>query len=100
MQTRMIEWAIAKDHQYQIDTGGHGKRFKENLSAELYHHWEKTVSDAQITHIWDSVFASITLFSILAKAVCEGLNLSYPEHEEILVTAHLKRLQKQQKTDQ
>lgn len=99
MQTRMIEWFIAKDHQYQIDTGSHGKRFKDYLSADLYQQWESTISDAQIKHVWASAFASITLFSVLAKAVCEALNLSYPQHEETLVTAHLKRLQKQQNPD-
>lgn len=97
MQTRMIEWFIAKDHAYQIATGSHGKQFKEYLSDELYHQWESTVSDAQIDRIWSSAFAGIRFFSTLAKAVCTDLNVSYHQDEEDQVSAHLTRLHQQQK---
>lgn len=99
MQTRMIEWFIAKDHDFDIATGSHGKQFKKFLSPELYQRWEMTVSDAKIDHVWASTFAAIDLFSEMSHAVCEALGYSYNIEEELQVTAHLKRLYTNTKSD-
>jgi len=92
MLDKMIEWKIAKDHQYQVSTGKCGKLFKQYLSADLYRQWESTVSSVDIDSIWESTFNMISMFSALAKEVCEALSIVYPIDEEVNVTAHLKRI--------
>lgn len=92
MLDKMIEWKIAKDHDYQVSTGKCGKLFKQYLSDELYHQWESTVSTADVDSIWVSTFNMISLFSVLAKEVCEALNIVYPLEEEVNLTAHLRRI--------
>lgn len=92
MLHRMIEWKIAKDHDYTVSTGSHGKRFKTYLSPNLYHQWESTVPDASIDSIWRASFNCIALFSELAQEVCLTLDVQYPSDEETQVTAHLHRI--------
>jgi aminoglycoside 6-adenylyltransferase len=92
MLNKMIEWKIAKDHDYQVSTGKCGKLFKHYLSFDLYRQWESTVCGADIDEIWQSAFSMIALFSSLAQEVCMALGLSAHHEEEVNVTAHLKRI--------
>ena len=99
MLDRMIQWKIAKDHSYAVSTGSHGKTFKRYLSPQLYQQWEATFSDAKIESVWQSAFNSITLFSALAKEVCDDLSIKYPDDEEINITAHLNRIHEKTRPD-
>lgn len=99
MLHRMIEWKIAKDHEYTVSVGSHGKRFKHYLSPQVYAQWVATVSDASIDGVWQSAFNSIQLFSALAKELCQDLAMIYPSEEEINSTAHLKRIHKKTRPD-
>jgi len=94
MMTKMIEWSIGHEYEYQIACGSHGKHFKKLLSETHYAHYEKTFSDAKIDHIWASVFESITLFRNLAVQLCLDLNYPYPLEEEKNMTHHLERMRR------
>lgn len=92
MLTKIIEWNIAKDHQYHIATGSHGKAFKELLSASRYERLLKTYCDGLIDNIWDSVFEMMSLFKELALEVCQEINLPFHEDEAQNLHEHLTRI--------
>ena len=88
----MVAWRIGMDHDFQISVGKMGKYFKRYLPASMWPLYEATYADAELTTMWDAVFASCALFRMLAIEVGERLRYAYNGEDDQKMSAYLEQL--------
>ena len=78
----MISWHIGARHNFSVNTGKFGKRFKRYLPPDLYAQYAATYPGCGYADIWAAVYAMCDLFHTLATSLAAGLGYTYRLHEE------------------
>lgn len=74
----VIEWFIGLRHDWSVNTGIRGRRFKRYLDAETWAQYTSTFAGADIEENWQAFFNAVALFRKLARIVGESLGYEYP----------------------
>ncbi len=90
----MVSWWIGTKHDFQVSSGKMGKYFKKYLPESYWEMYEKTYSDHDYEHVWDSIFVICELFRTLAKEVAAHLLFTYSMDDDINMTKYLKHVRK------
>jgi aminoglycoside 6-adenylyltransferase len=56
--------------------------------------YQKTYSDGDYEHMWDSIFVACDLFRVLAKDVSNSLSYTYPADDERNMMKYLQHVRK------
>lgn len=91
---KMLTWYFGVQTDFQKSPGKMGKYFKECLEPEVWTRLESTYADAELEHIWDSLFVMGDLFRQTAQAVAKHFGFNYPEQDDRNVTAFLHQIRK------
>jgi len=75
----IVEWFVGLQHEWSVNTGVRGKRFKHYLDAETWRQYTSTFAGADIEDNWRAFLNAVTLFRGLARIVGERLGYEYPE---------------------
>ncbi|MGM7637165.1 aminoglycoside 6-adenylyltransferase [Bacillus sp. Hm123] len=86
----MVSWWIGTKHDFQVSSGKMGKYFKKYLPASYWEMYEKTYSDHEYEHFWDSIFVTCELFRTLAKEVADHLLFTYSMDDDMNMTEYLR----------
>ena len=93
----MIEWYIAMQHGWSVNTGKCGRHFKSYLDAKTWTELEATFSDADIGNNWRAFFNMISLFRRLAREVARNEQYNYPEGTDRKVAEYCLKIQATEK---
>lgn len=74
----IIEWLIGLEHDWSVNTGVCGRRFKRYLDAETWSEYTSTFAGADTEENWQAFFRAVELFGKLATIVGRSLGYSYP----------------------
>lgn len=74
----IIEWLIGREHDWSVNTGVCGRRFKRYLDAEIWSEYTSTFAGADTEENWQAFFRAVELFGKLATIVGRSLGYSYP----------------------
>lgn len=99
MLNEMLKWEIGVRTGFSVSAGKMGKYFKKYLPEERYRLYEKTYSDSDYEHVWDSVFTACELFRTAAQKVSRHFGFSYRTQEDQNMTAYLTRVRQQSKKE-
>lgn len=83
---KVMDWYICSKHNWQIETGALGKKYKALLSTEAWQEYELTFAGSDIEENWQAFFRFIKLFSRLAQELSKVLGYDYPHQVEEEVT--------------
>lgn len=78
----MISWYIGGITAFQVSSGKMGKYFKKHLPPEYYKQYLMTYSDSARENMWQAVWASCDLFSVLALQVSSCCGYTYNTADE------------------
>ena len=88
----MVSWWIGIKHDFRVSTGKMGKYFKSYLPKSYWEMYERTYSDNNYEHFWDSIFVTCELFRTLAEDVAGNFLFTYPMDDDVNMMKYLKRL--------
>ncbi|WP_367275885.1 aminoglycoside 6-adenylyltransferase [uncultured Metabacillus sp.] len=91
----MVSWWIGIKYDFQISSGKMGKYFKRYLPELYWEMYQKSYSDGNYKHMWDSIFVACDLFRTLAKDVAHFLSYTYPTDDDrnmVKYLQHVRRL--------
>jgi aminoglycoside 6-adenylyltransferase len=91
---KMLVWYFGIKTNFQKAAGKSGKYIRGNVESEVWVELEKTYSDADFEHIWESLFAMGDLFRQLAKSVANHFGFQYHQQEDDNVSDYLRRIKK------
>ena len=91
---KMLNWYFGIKTGFKMSPGKLGKNFKSVFGTELYAEIEATYSDADIEHIWESLFTTGSLFRKLAHEVASTFGFEYPQGDDDRVSAYLCHVKK------
>ena len=74
----VIEWSIGLRHDWSVNTGVRGRRFKRYLDRETWSEYASTFSGADIGENWQAFHNAVALFRRLAREVGQALGYDYP----------------------
>lgn len=89
---QMLTWYTGQNTAFQVSIGQFGKHLKSHITQELWQLLERTYSDAQPDHIWNSLFAMGELFRTTSRAVAKAFRFAYPEREDAGVSAFIRQI--------
>jgi aminoglycoside 6-adenylyltransferase len=89
---RMLTWYFGVQTEFQKSPGKMGKYFKDCLEPEIWRQLENTYADAELEHIWDSLFVMGDLFRQTAQSVAKHFGFNYPEQDDRNVTRYLRHI--------
>lgn len=89
---KMLVWYFGIQTDFKKSPGKMGKYLKADLEPGVWAALEKTYSDADFEHIWDSLFAMGSLFRKLATSVATHFGFQYNEQEDDNVTEYLQKI--------
>lgn len=75
---RVINWYISSKHNWQVETGIFGKKYKSLLSQQDWLEYEQTFAGADIQENWVVFFRITKMFRRMAKELSEILGYPYP----------------------
>jgi aminoglycoside 6-adenylyltransferase len=75
----VIEWFIGLEHDWSVNTGVRGRKFKRYLDPQTWEEFTGTFAGADIEENWNAFFNAVVLFRKLARTVGENLGYEYPE---------------------
>jgi aminoglycoside 6-adenylyltransferase len=84
----VIDWSIGIRHDWTVNTGIFGKKFKHYLDDETWSEYESTFASASIEENWQALFNAVVLFRRLAKLVGRSLGYEYPEQIDSEMTEY------------
>ncbi len=88
---KMLVWYFGIKTNFQKAAGKSGKYIRGNVESEVWVELEKTYSDADFEHIWESLFAMGDLFRQLAKSVANHFGFQYHQQEDDNVSDYTQR---------
>lgn len=88
----MVSWWIGIKHDFRVSTGKMGKYFKSYLPKSYWEMYERTYSDNNYEHFWDSIFVTCELFRTLAEDVAGNFLFTYPMDDDVNMMKYLKRV--------
>lgn len=93
----VIDWSIGLQHDWTVNTGVCGKKFKHYLDDKTWSEYESTFARADIEENWQAFFNAVALFRRLAKLVGESLGYEYPEQVDREMTEYYSRIRSTKK---
>ncbi len=88
----MLVWYVGVQTDFQKSPGKSGKYLKKYLDPSMWSLLERTYSDAQLEHIWDSLFVLGDLFRQTGRCVAAHFHFPYPELEDQQVTRFIQHI--------
>jgi aminoglycoside 6-adenylyltransferase len=89
---KMLIWYFGIKTDFKKAPGKVGKYIQGWIEPELWALLERTYSDLEPEHIWDSLLTMGALFRTLAHTVAAEFGFTYPERDERNVSAYLRHL--------
>jgi aminoglycoside 6-adenylyltransferase len=86
---QMLDWLVETEHKWSLPTRAYGKGLKRRLADDVWKALETTYVGAGESENWGALFATIDLFSRVARRVAERLGFLYPSGMEDRVRAYL-----------
>jgi aminoglycoside 6-adenylyltransferase len=74
----VIEWFIGLRHNWSVNTGLYGRKFKRYLDDRTWSEYTSTFAGADTEENWQAFFNAVALFRRLARAVGDKLGYEYP----------------------
>ena len=74
----VIEWFIGLRHNWSVNTGVYGRKFKRYLDDRTWSEYASTFAGADTEENWWAFFNAVALFRRLARAVGDELSYEYP----------------------
>ena len=78
----VMQWFIGMQHDWQVNTGVYGCRFKQYLDNQTWVEYESTFAGPGLEEQWGAFLNSVRLFMRLAKSVGDRLGYEYPQIAE------------------
>ncbi|MCT4660326.1 MAG: aminoglycoside 6-adenylyltransferase [Tissierellales bacterium] len=75
----VVDWYIGLEHDWKIETGALGKKYKEILSADDWSEFETTYVGGGIDENWKALKRLTSLFRRLGKKISDELGYEYPD---------------------
>ena len=89
---KMLVWYVGVQTGFSQCPGKLGKYLERFLDPELWNLLQKTYSDADTEHTWQSLFAMGELFRRVAIPVSQHFGFTYPQQDDERVSAHLRHV--------
>jgi len=83
---KVMDWYIGSKHNWQIETGVLGKKYKSLLTTENWQEYEQTFTGSDIEENWEVFFRITKMFRRMAKELSEVLGYNYPQEVDEEVT--------------
>ncbi|HHU72955.1 MAG TPA: aminoglycoside 6-adenylyltransferase [Clostridiales bacterium] len=78
----MMAWYIGTTTDFTVSVGKMGKYFKRYLPTEIYQQYLLTYSDSDYNNMWDAIFITCDIFSLLAIQVADYCGYYYNKQDE------------------
>ena len=79
---KLAEWYIGCQHDFQVNTGIHGRYLKRYLSADEYNHLKQTYAASDHDDVRRALMTSFDLVRYFGMSVASNLGFEYPEKLE------------------
>jgi aminoglycoside 6-adenylyltransferase len=89
---KMINWYLAMQHDWQINTGKYGKKFGKLLPSDLWQELLSTYAGSDEQENWQALMNASQLMRKLSIQVAENLGYSYPMEDDRRVTLYLQKV--------
>ena len=89
---KMLNWYVGMQTDFKVSPGKGGKYLEKLLEPELWQMLLNTYAGASYEETWQALFAMGDLFRMVAKRVGEHFGYSYPEGDDMRVSAHLRHV--------
>lgn len=89
---QMLTWYVGVTAGFQTAVGLLGKHLKSHLDDDLWKLFERSYSDAQPDHIWESLFVTNELFRRVGRVTAEAFGFAYPEREDAAVSSFVRNI--------
>ena len=91
---KMVNWYVAMQHDWQINTGKYGKKFGKLLPPNLWQELLSTYAGSDVEENWQALLHAGQLMRKLSIAVAEDLGYTYPMEDDAQVTLYLQKVKK------
>ena len=88
----MLAWYFGIKTDFKKAPGKQGKYIKGQIQPDIWAELEKTYSDANFEHNWESLFTAGNLFRRLAQAVATEFGFQYPQRDDDNVSAYVRHI--------
>jgi len=85
---KITEWYIGLNHNWKVNTGVHGRKFKHYLNEQLWEAYTSTYAGSEIKEIWTAFFNLLDLFREFAVDISTKLEYLYPADVDKNVTQY------------
>ena len=89
----IMEWFIGFQHDWSVNSGLRGRRFKRYLDTKIWSEYTSTFAGADVEENWQAFFNAVALFRKLAKIVGSDLGYKYPDRLDQKMTDYYFRIQ-------
>jgi aminoglycoside 6-adenylyltransferase len=89
---KMVNWYLAMQHDWQINTGKYGKNFGKLLPPDLWQELLSTYAGSDEQENWEALLNASQLMRMLSIQVAENLGYTYPMEDDERVTAYLQKV--------
>ena len=93
----VIEWYIGLQHDWSVNTGVRGRKFKRYLDDGTWSDYRSTFARADVQENWEAFFNAVALFRRLARTVGNTLGYEYPAQLDKEMTAYYFRIRSTEK---
>jgi aminoglycoside 6-adenylyltransferase len=93
----VIDWFIGLQHDWSVNTGVFGCKFKRYLDDRTWSEYASTFAGAGIEENWQAFLNAVALFRRLAKIVGDRLNFKYPVQLDREMTDYYSRIRSYEK---
>lgn len=90
---KMIEWYIAAQHDWDVNTNKKGRWFKRYIDSETWSEIERTYAGPGLEDNWRALFNIAALFRKLAISVGKDLGYDYLHELDKKVSGYLDKIQ-------
>lgn len=84
----LAQWYVGCKHDFQVNTGVHGRYLKRFLTEEEYNHLKQTYAGADYDDVRRALLASFDLVSYFGMAIATCLGYHYPKKMEVDMRAY------------
>jgi len=91
---KIVDWHIGYQHNWQVESGALGKKYKTLLSEPDWKEFEATYEGKGIDENWKALLRTTSLFRRLAKQLSKNLNYPYPDDVDQQVMQFCEKIMK------
>ena len=89
---KMLTWYFGVLTDFQRPAGKMGRNLMGIIGHDLWTMLERTYSDAGLENTWEALFVMGDLFRRVAHPVAGAFGLTYPEQDDVNVSAYIRRI--------